>query len=294
MGWAYPAAPSERAVAAVPGGTIYTIPGSRLRLSEAQIDDPWAAVDWLPNGHPPAPAILLSGRKPDVYACGLCHMVDGQGGRGVPSLAGLSRNYIITQLAAFASGQRRSSYFLRDALNMATVARAARAPEIAAAADYYWRLSYLPWIRVIETAQVPATAPSYWGWTDVLPGSRREAIGRRIVEVAEDNQRARLSDPHSGFVAYAPLGAIARGRALVAAGVASQPPCVTCHGVEMKGTNIAPPLAGRSPTYLARQLWDMHSGARHNPTAAPMQPIAKALDAAKIIDIVAYLASLHP
>jgi len=292
MGWAYPAARSERA-AAHPDRT-YTIRGSRVHLTDAQIDDPWAAVDWLPNEHPPAPSVVLHGRKPEMYACGLCHMVDGQGGRGVPGLAGLSRNYIVAQVAAFASGQRSSSYLLRDALNMATVARAARAGEVAAAAEYYSRLSYRPWIRVVETKMVPATAPSYWGWSDAIEGSRAEPIGLRIVEVAEDNRLATLADPRSGFAAYAPAGAVVRGRAITVAGVGGQPPCAVCHGAGMKGTNIAPSLAGRSPTYLARQLWDMHTGARRSPSAAPMQPIAKALDAARIIDIAAYLASLHP
>jgi cytochrome c553 len=295
MAWAYPAAKSEQADAGFfKHQGSYTLPGSRLKLTEAQLDDSWAAVDWLPSEHPPAPPVVLHGRQPDTYACGLCHMVNGQGGHGVPSLAGLPRDYIAAQVAAFASGQRASSFFLRDAANMTTVARAARPAEIAAAADYYARLPYRPWIRVVEAAKVPATAPSYWGWTEALPGPRRDPIGVRIVEVAEDRQRAGMSDPHSGFIAYVPPGSVARGRALAERGVGGQPPCAACHGPHLTGSSIAPPLAGRSPTYLARQLWDIRTGARRGAGAAPMRPVARVLDAEGIVDITAYLASLRP
>ena len=92
MAWAYPAAGSERAAEGFfRHRDSYTLPGSRLKLTEAQLDDSWAAVDWLPAEHPPAPAVVLRGRKPDVLACGLCHMTNGQGGQGVPGLAGLGR-----------------------------------------------------------------------------------------------------------------------------------------------------------------------------------------------------------
>ena len=295
MSWAYPAARSEQAAAGFfKHQARYTLPGSRLKLTEAQLDDSWAAVDWAPGEHPPAPAVVLHGRRPDVMACGLCHMVGGQGGHGVPGLAGLRRDYIIAQVAAFASGARRSSYLLRDSVNMSDIGRAVHPGEAAAAANYYVRLPYRPWIRVVETSTVPATAPSYWGWTEVAPGPRREPIGVRIVEVAEDRQRSGMADPRSGFIAYAPPGSVARGRALVVRGVGGQPPCAACHGADLKGSGTAPPLAGRSPTYLARQLWDMRTGARHNRSAAPMAPVASALDPAKIVDVVAYLASLKP
>ncbi len=295
MAWAYPAAASEKAADGFfRHQASYTLPGSRLKLSEAQLDDPWAAVDWRPAEHPPAPGVVLHGRKPDVMACGLCHMTNGQGGHGVPALAGLRRDYITAQVASFASGQRGASYLLRDAVNMQDVSRAAHAREVAAAAAYYAGLAYRPWIRVAEVRTVPVTAPSYWGWTEIRSGPAREPIGTRIVEVAEDRQRNGMSDPHSGFAAYVPPGSIARGRALAAKGVGAQPPCAACHGAGLKGSDTAPPLAGRSPTYLARQLWDLRTGARHTPAAAPMRPIAAALDPGGIVDVTAYLASLKP
>ena len=38
--------------------------------------------------------------------------------------------------------------------------------------------------------------------------------------------------------------------------------CATCHGQGLKGLGNVPPLAGRSPTYTVRQLYDFQSGAR--------------------------------
>jgi cytochrome c553 len=295
MAWAYPSAPTEQAAAGFfRSRKVYRAPGSRFTLNEAQLDDPWDAVDWFPAEHPPAPAIVLHGRKPAVGACALCHMTNGEGGLGVPALAGLPRDYIAAQANAFANGQRRSTWFVRDIGNMVDTARAAHGDEIAAAATYYSRLPYRPWIRVTETRTTLPTAPSYWGWTEVRPGAAREPLGVRIVEAAEDRQRAGMADPHSGFVAFIPVGSLARGRALTHRGAGGQAPCASCHGADLRGAPGAPPLAGRSPTYLARQLWDFRSGARHDPGAAAMKPVASALGPASIVDIAAYAASLRP
>ncbi|HZZ90694.1 MAG TPA: c-type cytochrome [Caulobacteraceae bacterium] len=141
MAWAYPSAASEQAAAGFfRSQPAYRAPGSRFTLDEAQLDNPWDAVDWFPAEHPPAPAVVLHGRKPGVSACALCHMANGQGGLGVPALAGLPRDYIEAQVAAFAAGQRRSTWFVRDVGNMIDTARAAHRDETAFAADYYSRL----------------------------------------------------------------------------------------------------------------------------------------------------------
>ena len=60
-------------------------------------------------------------------------------------------------------------------------------------------------------------------------------------------------------------------------------------------TNIAvPALAGRSPTYIVRQLYDIHSGARPGPTTELMKPIAGQLTLQEMIDVAAYLGSKMP
>jgi hypothetical protein len=40
----------------------------------------------------------------------------------------------------------------------------------------------------------------------VSPGNEMEPIGNRIITLPQDQSRATLRDPHSGFVAYVPRG----------------------------------------------------------------------------------------
>ena len=53
-----------------------------------------------------------------------------------------------------------------------------------------------------------------------------------------------------------------------------------------------PPLAGRSPSYLARQLYDIQHGTRQGPVVVPMLPEVVHMTPGDRIAIVAYLASL--
>ena len=107
-------------------------------------------------------------------------------------------------------------------------------------------------------------------------------------------------NPHVGQMAYVPLGSIERGRALVAAGSAgaqtaalpAAQSCTACHGADQHGSGPAPPLAGRSPSYLVRQLYDFKTGARNGSLAPLMKPVASRLRTQQMTDIAAYIASL--
>jgi cytochrome c553 len=70
--------------------------------------------------------------------------------------------------------------------------------------------------------------------------------------------------------------------------------CTTCHGVDLKGTGIAPRLAGRSPSYLVRQLYDFRSDARAGTNSAQMKPVVARLTDPDIVAIAAYIASRAP
>ena len=65
-----------------------------------------------------------------------------------------------------------------------------------------------------------------------------------------------------------------------------------CHGANMEGRAAVPGKAGRSPSYLARQLHDFQTGARRGPMAGMMKPAVAKLTASDIVNITAYLASL--
>lgn len=70
--------------------------------------------------------------------------------------------------------------------------------------------------------------------------------------------------------------------------------CGTCHGADLKGLGPVPGLAGRSPSYLVRQLYDMQHGARKGTWTELMKPVVAKLSDEDMIAIAAYTASLQP
>ena len=271
------------------------VPGSKLAFTDSQIADLFIAIDWHPQGHSPMPDIVGHGRKPDVYACGYCHLPNGQGRPENASLAGLPKEYIIQQMAAFQSGARKSSEPRSLPVNaMIQVAAHADAKEVASATTYFAGLKPKPWIRVVETATVPKTHVAGWMLVTDEPVVH-EPIGQRIVETPINLERTELRDDTSGFVAYVPPGSLKMGKLLVEKGGDGQTmPCAMCHGTDLRGKENVPSIAGRSPSYIVRQLYDLQTGSRGGAGTAMMQaPVMKlALD--EMVAIAAYLASLKP
>jgi cytochrome c553 len=96
------------------------------------------------------------------------------------------------------------------------------------------------------------------------------------------------------YTAYVPPGSVARGRLLArGGGSTAAPPCIACHGDRLQGTALIPRLAGRSPTYLLRQLVAFRSGARAGPNGALMRMVVANLQIGDMIDAAAYAASLE-
>ena len=60
------------------------------------------------------------------------------------------------------------------------------------------------------------------------------------------------------------------------------------------GQSDVPGIAGRSPSYMMRQLWDMKVGARNGLYAPIMKPVVDNLSVDELRDVVAYLASVAP
>ena len=124
-----------------------------------------------------------------------------------------------------------------------------------------------------------------------------EPLGMRIIETPADvEQTEPLRNPRSGFIAYVPPGSVKKGEDLVgcAAAPAKRWACAACHGEGLKGNDKFPSLAGRSPSYLARQLYDMGHGNRNGAWTALMAPIVGNMSEADILNASAYLASLSP
>jgi cytochrome c553 len=269
------------------------VPGSKARFTVAGVNDRFLAPDWYPASHPKMPNIVARGRKPGVFACGYCHLPNGQGRPENASLAGQPADYIVQQVADMRLGLRKSSTDKMGSISaMMQVAKASNDAEVKIAADYFSRLKFAKWIRVVETDMVPKTDIAQRNMLVVVPG-RKEKIGKRILEISENLERTEARDSRSGFIAYVPKGAIARGKALVDSGAGAFP-CAACHGPDFKGNGSVPALAGRSPSGIVRQLHDFKSGTRNGAGAAMMKPEVANMTDDMQLDIAAYLASLNP
>ncbi len=240
------------------------------------------------------PGPVRQGRPPHAYACAYCHLPNGLGRPENASIAGLPKTYILEQLRDFKDGSRHSSDPRMDSVKlMIQVARAVTPEEAEAAADYFSQLKLTPWVQVIETGAVPKTHVA--GGMLVPGGDGTEPIGSRVIEVPVNVEQTVLRDPNSGFIAYVPKGSLQRGEALVTTGGNGETiACIICHGPDLHGMGNIPGIAGRSPTQMARQLFDFKDGARNGPQAALMKlPVSK-LTGDDIVAITAYLASLRP
>jgi cytochrome c553 len=163
------------------------------------------------------------------------------------------------------------------------------------AAAYFSKLTYRPWIRVIEAETVPKTEVIFGTLWAPAPGTETETLGHRIVEIPENLERTELRDPRSGFVAYVPVGSLAQGENLATTGGDGKTiPCAACHGPGLKGLGAVPPIAGRSTSYIVRQIYDIQSGARAGSASPLMQPVVAQLRTEDMIAIAAYVASLAP
>ena len=274
-------------------GRKHRVPGSDREFTQTEINDAFNPPDWYPNEHSPMPQAVAHGRRPDVRACGQCHMPHGLGHPESSGLAGLSADYIEQQMIDYKAGRRKSAVAVRSA-SMIAIAGAATDAEVREAAEYFSRLKATKWIRVVESETVPKTFVGAGNMRHATPNGGSEPIGQRIIEIPENSELAEMRDSHSGFVAYAPVGAITRGQALVATGRDGRERCAGCHGPDLKGVGDTPALAGRSPIYLARQLMDFQRGARNGVYASLMTDAVATLTERDIIDITAYLASLAP
>jgi len=178
---------------------------------------------------------------------------------------------------------------------MIQIAKAMTDDEMKSSAQYFASIKWTPWIKVVETNTVPKTRIA-GGLFLKLEGNETEPIGQRIIEVPENTEETEvLRNPRSGFIAYAPVGSVKKGEALVAAGGNGKTTqCAVCHGPDLLGLGPVPGIAGRSPSYIARQLYDMQQGARHGLWTDLMKPVVAKLTPEDMLNIAAYTASRGP
>jgi cytochrome c553 len=315
-------APAARPAAAAPAANRNTeelnrkrrVEGSRLEMSLAEVrngpNGGAGFVDWFPDDHPnPVPDIIKRGPAAlgkDTRPCGSCHLSDGSGRPENASPAGLPAEYIVRQLHDFKNDLRHSADPRKGNSNtMAVLAKAMTDEEIRTAAAYFSAVTWRPHVDVVETDLVPATRIQ---GELFIPTAKEltEPIGPRVIEVPTDveaNQTLRNS--RGTWIAYVPRGAVEKGKDLVTTGgmkvvngqivQGKTTACGTCHGIDLLGVPPdVPPLAGRSPSYLAREIFDIQQGARtgSNSNVALMKMVVANLAPDDIVNITAYLASM--
>jgi cytochrome c553 len=274
-----------------PKDVVHKLPDTDKSFTEYAIHYDYGPADWYPDEHPPMPEIVAHGRESDkLRPCGLCHYPNGQGKPENAPVAGLPAAYILQQLEAFRNGTRRSADPRKANTNeMIQIARHLTEAEMKEVATYFSSIKWRPWVRVVETDMVPKAKPGMNGLFLPQPGNEMEPLGKRILEVPENpdfTERARA--PHSGMLAYVPVGSIKRGEEIATTGGGKTAACTLCHGPELQGVGPIPPIVDRQASYISRQLYDYQAGTRQSAT---MKPVVAKLNEDDIIALAAYLGS---
>jgi cytochrome c553 len=284
------------------------VDGSTAQYSLVDIRDLQNVVDWFPDDHPPMPDIIKHGPAsmgPARRGCGSCHLPNGKGRPENAAPAGLPVAYALRQLHDFRSGLRYTADPRKPNTNtMIELAKGMTEDEMRTAAEYFAAIKWTPRVEVRETTHVPKTR-IVGNLFLPLEKERSEPIGARLIEVPVDEEQTEtLRNPRVGFIAYVPPGTLARGKDLVLMGgmtvVNNQivqgktTACTTCHGLDLMGVADVPPIAGRSPSYMARQLWDMQQGTRNGASAQLMKLVVANLTPDDMLAIAAYVASVPP
>ena len=280
--------------------------GSKASYSLVDVRDGSNVIDWFPGDHPPMPQVIARGPAGGTgntkRGCGSCHLPNGRGRPENAPVAGLPVSYFMRQIQDFRDGKRRSADPRKPNTNtMIDLAKALTDEELKAAAEYFSAIRWTPWIRIVETDLVPKTR-IVGNLFLPLEEARTEPIAGRIIETPENEEHAELyRSPRSGFVAYVPTGSVEKGKDLVTTGGArivgnafipgKSTPCITCHGLDLMGVAEVPPIAGRSPSYMVRQMWDMQQRTRHSEGAQLMKLAITNLTPDDLVSVAAYVAS---
>jgi cytochrome c553 len=285
--WAFPVTDKVQPNVPPDDGKPKSAPNSTQTYTKAQIEDLFNPPDWYPDWHPLMPDIVAHGHAPNVRACAACHLPIGTGHDESANLIGLPVAYFAQQIADYKSGARKGSG------SMLTIAKNISDEEIKAAADYFHSLQPRSWVRVVETANVFKTYVGAGNKRLIHPDRVMEPLGNRIIEIPENETRVLNRDPGSGFVAYVPIGAINKGK-ILAQGNDKQAACASCHGEGLKGTADIPALAGKTATYIVRQLFMIQSGERNGAHVEQMKAVVASMSIDDMLNLAAYSASLNP
>lgn len=274
------------------------VEASGATYSLVDVRDGSHVIDWFPGDHPPMPTVAergpaASGRL--TRGCASCHLPNGKGRPENAPVAGLTPAYFLQQLKDLRDGLRHTADPRKpNTPTMINLAKDMTVDEMMAAAGYFSAIPYAtPWIRVVETDTVPKTR-IVGNLFIPIEQARSESIAGRIIEVPENEEQSELlRNPRSGFIAYVPVGAVAKGKT-IATTVSRASACVTCHGADLLGIENIPPIAGRSASYIVRQMWDIQQGTRYGAFVPAMKTAIADLTPQDLVNVAAYVASRSP
>jgi cytochrome c553 len=242
-----------------------------------------AAAPQAPAG---VPQIVVAGKGAEVRPCNTCHTPSGMGQPESANIRGLNAAYFARQMADFRDGKRtgpRAGAMIGFAKNLSD-------GEIKEIADYYAGLKPSYWVKITEAKQAPKTMVQRTGARTMVQDGGMEDLGNRIIEVAQNPALVRQMEMPA-FTAFVPEGSVTKGMDIVTTGAGKTTQCRACHGDDLHGQIDFPSLAGRSPTYIARQLYSFKSGLRTGPNADIMKGVAQNLTDDDIIAVAAYISS---
>jgi cytochrome c553 len=264
--------------------TLHRIAGSPRAFTLKQALTTSAPVDWFPGAHPAPPLAVRRGASADRYGCAFCHLYSGSGRPENATIAGLSVNYQMAQIAAFRDSSRHFADARRPFGLMHGVVHDWPDDSLRAAVAYFAALRHRRPNRVIESDSVPTHRVAVNLF--VRSGNGREVLAGRLIEMPESRERHELHDPTVRYTTWVPRGSLATGRQLATRGPAgAATACTTCHGPQLRGVGDVPPLAGRSPSNLLRQLINFRTGARRGGNAALMMPVVQSLTLAEMVAV---------
>jgi len=293
--WAYtppPPAGSPPPATALPAddNAPVSIAGTTKTFTRGELRATKETMDWHPEDRRGTLPEIARVGKQGVRQCTLCHLPDGAGRPENAPIAGYHPTYFLQQMQDFRDGLRKSADPRKANTNtMIGFAKATTREEDLAIAQYFAQQPYPRRIKVIESKTAPKVrlqggmhmaVPANEGGTMVpLPAGE-------MVEVPDDNLRAEARDTHLTWTAYVAPGTLSRGKQL-----AAKYSCSTCHGANLEGVGPVPALAGRSPSYTMRQLFDMKTGARRGPWSELMKPIVTSMTVQDLMAVAAFAAS---
>jgi len=296
--WAYtppPPAGSPPPPSALPADDTarVSIPGTTKTFSRGELRAAKETMDWYPEDrHGTLPDVARFGKQ-GVRQCTLCHLPDGSGRPENAPISSYHPTYFLQQMQDFRDGLRKSADPRKaNTNNMIGFAKATTREEDLAIAQYFAQQPYPRRIKVVESKTAPKVRLQ-GGMHMAVPANEGGGMvpipADDIVEIPDDNLRAEARDTRMSWTAYVPPGTLNRGKQ-----VATKYQCATCHGANFQGIGPVPALAGRSPSYTMRQLFDMKTGARRGPWAELMKSVVTSMSVQDMAAVAAFAASTLP